>query len=396
MDTSSSPSASSSSSPSPSESVVPAVATSSALVTTAAPVLLVSPAGTVYTTANSAGSSVQATPAVTPTRPFSLLDCGFTPRFPQPVFMDLMNRVFSPYLDQFVVIIIDDILVAFLGHVVLKERVSVDPGMIEAVSNLEKPKNVADVRSFLWLAGYYRRFVNDFSKIAKPLTSLMRKKNRFKWDESCESAFLTLKERLTTTPILALPERSKDFEVYTDTSKNGLGCVLMQRGKLIAYASRQLKPYQENYPTHDLELGAVVFALNLWRHYLYGATFKIVYHEGKANVVADALSRKSVHGLCLAMSRVKLHDQLKDMGICVIRKGDSVVDLTVEPKLYTEAKEKQKGDSKLDKWRAAVEEGASSRFVIGIDGGLRFEGRWCVPDDEDLKRNILTEAHSTP
>ncbi|XP_074293257.1 uncharacterized protein LOC141620231 [Silene latifolia] len=224
-----------------------------------------------------------------------------------------------------------------------KEGVSVNPCKIEAVSKWEKPKNVADVRSFLGLAGYYRRFVKDFSKLAKPLTPLMRKENRFKWDESCEMTFLTLKERLTTAPILALPEGSENFEVYTDASKNGLGCVLMQRGKVIAYASRQLKPYEEKYPMHDLELGSVVFALKLWRHYLYGANL-----------------RKSVHSLCLAMSRVKLQDKLREMGIFVIRKGDSVWDLTVEPELYAEIREKQKGDPKLEKWRAAVEEGVPS------------------------------------
>ncbi|XP_074306469.1 uncharacterized protein LOC141641716 [Silene latifolia] len=164
--------------------------------------------------------------------------------------------------------------VAFLGHVISKEGVSVDPSKIEAVTRWQSPKNVGEIRSFLGLAGYYRRFVKDFSKIAKPLTSLMRKENRFVWDESCEKAFLTLKERLTTALILALPDGNDNFEVYTDASKKGLGCVLMQNGKVIAYASRQLKTYEENYPTHDLELGAVVFALKLWRHYLYGATFK--------------------------------------------------------------------------------------------------------------------------
>ncbi|XP_074270856.1 uncharacterized protein LOC141594763 [Silene latifolia] len=280
-------------------------------------------------------------------------------------FMDLMNRIFTPFLDKFVVVFIDDILVysktkeeheehlrvvlqtlrenqlyaklskcefwleevAFLGHVISKKGVSVDPSKIEAVTKWESPKNVAEIRSFLGLAGYYRRFVKDFSTIARPMTSLMRKEVRFVWDESCETAFQTLKERLTTAPILALPEGCENFEVYTDASKNGLGCVLMQGGRVIAYASRQLKQYEENYPTHDLELGAVVFALKIWRHYLYGATFKvfsdhkslkyiytqkelnmrqrrwmeligdydmeIIYHEGKANVVADALSRKS-------------------------------------------------------------------------------------------------------
>ncbi|XP_074265877.1 uncharacterized protein LOC141588329 [Silene latifolia] len=320
--------------------------------------------------------------------------------------------------------------VAFLGHVISKEGVSVDPNKIEAVSSWKAPKNVAEIRSFLGLAGYYRRFVKDFSKIARPITALMRKENRFKWDESCEAAFQTLKDRLTTAPVLALPEGSEGFEVYTDASKNGLGCVLMQKGKVIAYASRQLKPYEENYPTHDLELGAVVFALKIWRHYLYGATFKvfsdhkslkyiytqkelnmrqrrwieligdydmeIVYHEGKANVVADALSRKSVHSLCTVLSRLKLRDEVEKMGIHVIRKGDGLGDLTMEPELYEEIRVMQVGDPRLAEWRKAVEAGEATRFSVYSDGSLRFEGRWCVPANEDMKRKIMTEAHATP
>ncbi|XP_074293332.1 uncharacterized protein LOC141620328 [Silene latifolia] len=179
----------------------------------------------------------------------------------------------------------------------------------------------------------------------------------------------------------------------------------MQNGKVIAYASRQLKPYEANYPTHDLELGAVVFALKLWRHYLYGATFKvfsyhtslkyiytqkelnmkqrrwiefigdydmeIIYHERKANVVADALSRKFVHALCTAISRVRLHEEVEKMGISLIKKGDTVGDLTIEPELYAEIKEKQAGDARVARWREAmsdaVEDGVGKRFSIGSD-----------------------------
>ena len=122
---------------------------------------------------------------------------------------------------------------------------------------------VTDIRSFLGLAGYYRRFVKDFSKIARPMTTLMKKESKFEWDAKCEEAFQILKEHLTTAPVLALPNGTEGFEVYSDASKNGLGCVLQQNGKVIAYASRQLKPYEANYPTHDLELAAIVFALKI-------------------------------------------------------------------------------------------------------------------------------------
>nr|GEZ61849.1 putative reverse transcriptase domain-containing protein [Tanacetum cinerariifolium] len=184
--------------------------------------------------------------------------------------------------------------VAFLGHIVSAEGIMMDPAKVEAITKWPRPTSVTEVRSFLGLAGYYRRFVDGFSRLALPLTKLMRKGG---------------------------------FQIYSDASKRGLGCVLMQHGKVIAYASRQLKPYEVNYPTHDLELVAVVFALKIWRHYLYGESCdvftdhkslkyiftqrelnmrqrrwlellkdydtNIQYHLRKANVVADALSRKS-------------------------------------------------------------------------------------------------------
>ena len=111
--------------------------------------------------------------------------------------------------------------------------------------------------------------------IALPLTRLTRKDVKFEWDDKCEQSFQQLKYCLTHAPVLALPDDSGDFEVYSDASLNGLGCVLMQHGRVIAYASQQLKPHELNYPTHDLELAAIIFALKLWRHYLYGEKCKI-------------------------------------------------------------------------------------------------------------------------
>ncbi|XP_073030672.1 uncharacterized protein [Primulina eburnea] len=147
--------------------------------------------------------------------------------------------------------------VAFLGHIVSKEGIAVDPSKIESIKQWSIPKTVSEVRSFLGLAGYYRRFIADFSKIALPLTSLTRKAIKFEWTIECQQAFQTLKDKLTSAPVLVLPCGTEDFVVYTDSSKQGLGAVLMQRGKVIAYASRQLKDYEKNYPTHDLELAAV-------------------------------------------------------------------------------------------------------------------------------------------
>ncbi|GJV29621.1 putative reverse transcriptase domain-containing protein [Tanacetum coccineum] len=280
------------------------------------------------------------------------------------VFMDLMNCVCKPYLDKFVIVFIDDILiysrnkeehanhlriilellkkeklyakfskcdfwihiVQFLRHLIDSQGLHVDPAKIEAVKNWASPTTPTEIRQFLGLAGYYRRFIEGFSKIAKSLTELTQKNKKYIWGEDQESAFQLLKQKLCEAPILALPEGNDDFVVYCDASHQGLGAVLMQREKVIAYASRQLKPHEENYTTHDLELGAVVFALKIWRHYLYGTKCtvftdhkslqhildqkelnmrqrrwlelladydcEIRYQPGKANVIVDALSWK--------------------------------------------------------------------------------------------------------
>jgi hypothetical protein len=129
---------------------------------------------------------------------------------------------------------------------------------------------VSEIRSFLGLEGHYRRFIEGFSKIAQPMMELLKKEKKFNWTESCEKSFQELKRRLTTAPVLTFPEIQRDFVVYCDASRQGLGCVLMQDGKVVAYASRQLKPHEQNYPTHDLEFAAVVHALKIWRHYLIG------------------------------------------------------------------------------------------------------------------------------
>ena len=232
--------------------------------------------------------------------------------------------------------------VAFLGHIVGKDGILVDPSKIEAVKNWPRPASVSEVRSFLGLASYYRRFVEGFSKIAVPLTELTRKSVRFSWSDRCEASFQELKQRLITALVLSLPGENEKFVVYYDASKMGLGCVLMQEGRVIAYASRQLKEYEQRYPTHDLELAAVVFALKIWRHYLYGEKCEIytdhkslkyfftqkelnmrqrrwlelvkdydceiLYHPGKANVVADALSRRGPDRLSCLRSMVRNED----------------------------------------------------------------------------------------
>ncbi|GJW63508.1 putative reverse transcriptase domain-containing protein [Tanacetum coccineum] len=201
------------------------------------------------------------------------------------VFMDLMNRVCKPYLDKFVIVFIDDILIyskdekeheehlKVILELLKKEKfrgIHVDPAKIESIKDWASPKTPTEIRQFLGLAGYYRRFIEGFSKIAKSMTKLTQKGIKFDWGEKEENAFQLIKQKLCSAPILALPEGSEDFVVYCDASHKGLGAVLMQREKVIAYASRQLKVHEKNYTTHDLELGSVVFALKIWRHYLYG------------------------------------------------------------------------------------------------------------------------------
>ncbi|GJW89673.1 putative reverse transcriptase domain-containing protein [Tanacetum coccineum] len=216
--------------------------------------------------------------------------------------------------------------VQFLGHVIDCQGIHVDPAKIESIKDWASPKTPTEIRQFLGLAGYYRIFIEGFLKIAKPMTKLTQKKVTFEWGDKQEASFQTLKNKLCSAPILALPQGAENFIVYCDASHKGLGAVLMQNEKVIAYTSRQLKIHEKNYTTHDLELGAVVFALKIWRHYLYGTKCtvftdhkslqhildqkelnmrqrrwlellsdydcEICYHPGKANVVADALSRK--------------------------------------------------------------------------------------------------------
>ena len=198
---------------------------------------------------------------------------------------------------------------------------------MKTITEWSRPTNVTEIRRFLDLVGYYWRFIKNFSKIASFMTNLLKKSNRFEWTEKCDRAFQELRQWLTTALILMLWVEGKEYIIYSDTSKNRLGCVLIQEDKKVAYASRQLKPYEKNYPTHDLELAAVVFTLKFWRHYLYGVPcniytnlqslkyiftqkelnlrqrhwlellkdydLQIQYHPVKANVVADALSKKA-------------------------------------------------------------------------------------------------------
>ncbi|GJX32866.1 putative reverse transcriptase domain-containing protein, partial [Tanacetum coccineum] len=189
------------------------------------------------------------------------------------VFMDLMNQDKEEH-EKYLKIILELLKKEGFG-------VHVDPAKIEAIKNWAAPTTPTEVRQFLGLVGYYWRFIEGFSLISKPLTKLTQKDKKYKWGKEEEEAFQTLKQKWCSAPFIALPDGTKDFVVYCDVSLKGYGAVLMQREKVKAYASRQLKVHEENYAIHDLELGAVVFALRLWRHYLYG-TKCVVFTDHKS------------------------------------------------------------------------------------------------------------------
>jgi hypothetical protein len=168
-----------------------------------------------------------------------------------------------------------------LGHIISKEGIVVDPEKVKAIREWLAPRNVAEVRSFMGLAGYYRRFIAEFSRIAHSITSLQRKEKKFQWTEECESNFQRLKQMLTSAPILKIVDPNKDYVVCTDACKEGLGGVLSQEGFVICYESRKMKENERNYATHDLELAAIIHTLRKWRHYLMGKRFELrIDHNG--------------------------------------------------------------------------------------------------------------------
>ncbi|XP_075080553.1 uncharacterized protein LOC142166041 [Nicotiana tabacum] len=219
--------------------------------------------------------------------------------------------------------------VSFLGHVVSRDGIQVDPKKIRAVRDWPRPTTPIEIRSFLGLPGYYRRFVEGFSKIATPLTRLTQKGVAFQWSNEYEESFQKLKTALTTTPILTLPTGAGGFTIYCDVSRVGLGCVLMQNGKVVAYASRQLKNHEKNYPTHDLEVAAIVFALKIWCHYLYG--------------------------------------------------------LVAQSSLVGQVKARQFEDPRLVRLRDRVQNDGVKSFAIDNEGVLRRHGRLCIPMVGDVK-----------
>ncbi|GJR38093.1 putative nucleotidyltransferase, ribonuclease H [Tanacetum coccineum] len=318
----------------------------------------------------------------------------------------------DPQVEQDVVIVYGKKVV----HIPIKNKmlvvegdrgVHVDPAKIEAIKNWATPTTPTEVRQFLGLAGYYPRFIEGFPLISKPLTKLTQKNKKYEWGKDEEEAFKLLKQKLCCAPILALPKGSEDFVVYCDASLKGFGAVLMQREKVIAYTSRQLRSHKENYTTNDLELGAVVFALRLWRHYLYGTKCvvytdhkslqyildqkelnmrqrrwiellsdydcEIRYHPGKANVVADALSRKEKEPIRVRALVMTVHPNLPDQ----IRNAQ------------LEAMKKK--NVKAENLGRLIKQ----IFEVRSDGTRYFDKRIWLPRYGGLRNLIMHESHKS-
>eukprot|EP00253_Pinus_taeda_P029666 PITA_29666 len=362
-------------------------------------------------------------------------------------FMCLMNSVFHQYLDKFVLIFIDDILIysrnrkeheehlrivlqtlrehqlygkfnkcdfykeqiQYLGHIITKEGIAVDPEKIKTIMDWPTPKDVADIRSFMGLAGYYRRFVEGFSRVAYPITSLKKKGKAFRWTADCQRSFEQLKHLLTTAPVLCVADPEKEYVVCTDARKEGVGGVLMQEGKVIAYESRKLKEHEQKYSAYDLELTAVIHALKMWRHYLIGRKFllmtdhhsltsyfsqptlnatqarwvdflgnfdfEIKHLKEKENRVADALSRK-VH--CIY-----------EIGIS---QGWSTLDQEIEEAATQDQIYLQKRHLVQNSDVRSIQQG----YTLNAAGMLCFQKKIYIPNQNSIKEKILDENHRSP
>jgi hypothetical protein len=223
-------------------------------------------------------------------------------------FMWVMNDVFRPFIDDFVIVYLDDILIfskswedhvkhvrkvldvlkkeklclkmskcefgktslVYLGYIVGGGELKIDPSKVEAIMKWPKPNNVTEVRSFLGAVQYWRKFIANFSFIASPLHALTSTKQVFQWGGKQQKSFETLKEKISTTPVLALPDLQQPFEIETDASDYAMGAVLIQRRKPICYHSETFTSAVRNYPTYDKELYALVQSVKKWKHYLMG------------------------------------------------------------------------------------------------------------------------------
>ncbi|KAJ9544630.1 LOW QUALITY PROTEIN: hypothetical protein OSB04_024337 [Centaurea solstitialis] len=264
-------------------------------------------------------------------------------------------------------------------------RIHVDPAKIEAKKKWEAPKTPTEIRQFL---GYYRRFIANFSKIAQPLTMLTQKDKKFIWGEKQEEAFRLLKHKLCNAPVLALPEGTDNFVVYCDASHQGLGYVIMQSKKVIAYASRQLKP------------GAVVFALKIWRHYLYGTKCTIfTYHKSLQHTLDQKMlnlrQRRWVELLNDYDCEIKYHPGKAN----VKRKGETFKSTShgngSAGEFENQMLEAQEEALKVENLKKENLHQIEKEFEVKADGVRYFKDKMWTPKDDQLRSTIMDEAHLT-
>jgi hypothetical protein len=296
-----------------------------------------------------------------------------------------------------------------LGHIILEKDIAIDLDNIEAIRRCPTPINVSDIRSFMGLAGYYKRFVVGFSKISHPITFLQNKGTKFEWTLKCENNFNLFKELRTSEHVLKIVDPNEHFVLCTDACKEGIGGVLTQNGHVIRYESRNLKEHESNYSTHDLELVAIVHALRMWRHYLMGNKFKlrtdhiglkylfehptlnamqtrwleflseydfdIKHMKGKENKVVDAVSIR-VH-LMHATS-----DSMHQLDLKSI-----ILDGLVTDHHYLQVKEKlQQGNVQHKIKECEIKE----------DRLLKHKNIIFVPSSRELRNLVLKEIHDVP
>ncbi|KAJ4722993.1 Retrotransposon protein, putative, Ty3-gypsy subclass [Melia azedarach] len=355
-------------------------------------------------------------------------------------FCNLMNDVLYEFLDKFVVVYLDDIVVysksfrdhlehlrhvftklrehklyvkkekcefcrrevLFLGHWVSSGKIRMDERKVKAILDWTEPKKVPELRSFLGLANYYRKFIEGYSKRVSALTDLLRKDRKWEWTEACQHAFDNIKGAVASEPVLKLPDFTKPLEVYTDASDKAIGGVLVQEGHPIAFESRKLKDAEQRYSTHEKEMTVVVHCLATWRHYLLGTLFTVVtdnvantyfrsqkklspkqarwqeflaefdfkwvHKPGRQNMVADALNRKEVEGYVAALTSV-------------------VSDFIDKVRQHVE------NDSTYCRLRDEIREGLVRRFWL--EDGLIYArgGRLYVPSGGELRRTLMRETH---
>jgi hypothetical protein len=261
------------------------------------------------------------------------------------------------------------------------------------------------------------------------MRELLGKDKKFEWAAKCESSFQELKQLLTTTPVLVMPEMEKQFSIYYDAFRQGLGCLLMQDGHVVGYASRQLRKHEEHYPTHGLELAVVVYALKIWRHYQIGKRCEVYsdhrslkyiftqpdlnlrqrrwlelikdydlginYHPGKANLVADALSHRTyLIGLIVETMPFDLCEELDKLNLR-LTVNTGLVTMELDSMLSLDIRKGQMEGEKLQEIKRNIAKGKSLGFIEDEQGVLWYKRKICVSDDKEIKNLILREAHNS-